>query len=263
MREGVDWQAVNPPLVNSVEFTQGVQDLQTISALQSDLEGDGMPPVPIVAGKPAAMRIYMSEVEETTVYEVEATGDVNGSRFVQLDPGCTPAERRAHEGNCRSVDFMFTPPDGDWDVTLKVRLQQDSEVLEEHDFNLTSVETVPLDNRAGDGVRSRTQSDTGLWGCGSLFNFVQNLEFLRATFPGDVLVAGPSSTVYADTDEIPAEGDWWDVIGGNVRALWTADGGLDNLITSAWSGRRRTLGQRVASPTLRKRRCRKNGPATR
>ena len=92
VREGVDWQAVNPPLVNRVEFTQGVQDLQTVSALQSDLEGDGMPPVPIVAGKPAAMRIYMSEVEETTVYEVEATGDVNGSRFVQLDPGCTPAD---------------------------------------------------------------------------------------------------------------------------------------------------------------------------
>ena len=124
---------------------------------------------------------------------------------------------------------MFTPPTGDWDVTLKVRLQQDSEVLEEHEFNLTSVETVPLIIKPVTVCDHVVNPTTGLWGCGSLFNFVQNLEFLRATFPGEVLVAGSSSTVYADTDEVPAEGDWWDVIGGNVRALWTADGGFDNL----------------------------------
>jgi len=216
-------------VIHSVEFTQGTQELQTVGDLKADLEGDGTPPVPIVAGKPAVMRVYFGEVQETAVYEVEATGDVSGSRFVQLAPGCTPAQRRSGENAfCTSLDFAFMPPAGDWSTTLKVRRQQDSQVLEELEFNLTSVETVPLVLKPVT-VCDHVDPNTGLWNCGSLFNFVNLLPFLRATFPGEVVVAGASSTVYVDTGEIPANGDWWNLVTDRVKALWTADGAIEDL----------------------------------
>ncbi|HUF53894.1 MAG TPA: hypothetical protein VMR52_09005 [Dehalococcoidia bacterium] len=223
------WQPLVPPVVSSVEFTQGIQVLQPLSALQSDLQGDGQPPVPIVAGKPTAMRIYFSEVEQTTVYEVEVTGDVNGSRFISLTPGCTAGQRRTGENNCRSMDFTFTPPAGDWSATLKVRLQQDSQVLEEHEFNLTSVQTHPLILKPVTVCDHLLNAQTGVWNCGSLFDFVDLLPYLRATFPGEVIVAGASSTIYVDTDEVADPAEWWQLVGDNVRALWTADGAFDNL----------------------------------
>ena len=242
-----DWGTGEPKLVHSVEFTQEIQELQALGALETNPDdtssrhaseqptlhdtgaGNDELPVPIVAGKPAFMRIYMSEVDATAVYELEASGDVNGSRFVQLEPGCTPEQRRTEEGTCKSVDFAFTPPPGPWSVTLKVRRQQDSEVLEEHEFDLSSVGTVPLVLKPVIVCDHLANPVDGLWDCGSLFNFVQELEFLRATFPGEVSVAGQSSSVYADTGEVPPEGDWWSLIGDNIRTLWTSDGAFDNL----------------------------------
>ncbi len=222
---GLDWQPI--PQV-AVEFTQGIQELQAVSVLKADLAGDGAPPVPLVAGKPAAMRVYFNDVEATTVYEVEATGDVNGSRFVELTPGCTAAQRRSGENGCQSLDFSFTPPEGDWSTTLKIRRQQDSQVLEEHEFNLTSVETVPLILKPVT-VCDRVDPNTGVWTCGSLFDFVNLLPFLRAIFPGEVSVAGSSATIYVDTGEVPPDADWWEVVTDHVKALWTADGAFNNV----------------------------------
>ena len=217
-------------IVDSVEFTQAIQELQSISGLKSDLSSGGTPPVPIVAGKPAAMRIYMAEVDQTTVYEIEASGDVNGSRFVSLTPGCTPEQRRKEENNCRSVDFFFTPPSGDWSTTLKVRRQQDSQVLEEHEFNLTSAETVPLFVKpvpVCDDIVSPGPPAT--WMCGSLFDFANGLEYLRKIFPGEVFLTGSNAHVFTDTAEVPQNADWWQVVGDQVRSLWTAESGLDNV----------------------------------
>ena len=222
-----DWGPA--PVVQAVEFTQGTQEYQTIGALQADLEGDGQPLVAIVEGKPAVMRIYMSEVQQTRVYEVEATGDVHGSRFVQLDPGCTPVQRRRGDDNCKSVDFYFEPPPGDWSTTIRVRRQQDSQVLEEHVFHLTSTENYPLIIKPVPVCDHLLNPAPGLWQCGSLFEFVNLLPLLRAAFPGEVQIAGADSSVFLDTDAVPQGSDWWQIAGADVRSIWQAGGAFDNL----------------------------------
>ena len=64
--------AADPPTSSQgVEFTQGIQELQTVFELQSDLAGDNQPPVPIVAGKPLAMRIYFGEVASPQSFTAE------------------------------------------------------------------------------------------------------------------------------------------------------------------------------------------------
>jgi hypothetical protein len=135
-----DW--VGSSVVHGVEFTQAIQSLQAIGGLQSDLAGDGKPPVPIVAGKPAAMRVYFDEVEQSTTYTVELSGEFEGTEQVTLVPGCTPELQREQDNDCDSVDFYFTPPAGQWEVKLEVK--EAGTVIEEHEFNLTSVDTAPL-----------------------------------------------------------------------------------------------------------------------
>ena len=79
-----DWQP-RPGVVHSVEFTQAIQDWQALAELKTDLEDDGEPPVPIVAGKPAAMRVYFHEIEQSISYDVEVSGVVQDEVRVNHD----------------------------------------------------------------------------------------------------------------------------------------------------------------------------------
>ena len=106
--------------LNSMEFTQAIQVLQSLEELQADLEGDGEPPVPMVSGKPAVMRVYFNEVSESTNFRVDVTGVTSGTRNVTLVPGCTPQKQRLQQDGCTSADFGFTPPIGSWTVEVSV-----------------------------------------------------------------------------------------------------------------------------------------------
>ncbi|HUF53830.1 MAG TPA: hypothetical protein VMR52_08665 [Dehalococcoidia bacterium] len=132
-----DWRPL-PSIVHGVEFTQAIQQLQSLSALQSDLQSDGKPPVPMIEGKSAAMRIYFAEVDQATDYSVEVSGAFSDNEIVNLTPGCTPTQRRAQTGGCSSVDFFFTPPTGNWSVRLVVKDILNQVVLDE-EFDLTSL----------------------------------------------------------------------------------------------------------------------------
>lgn len=135
------WQPV--PGVQ-VEFTQAIQQLQTVPLLKADLEDDGAPPVPIVAGKAAVMRVYMGEVQETKSYHMDVSGEVSGSDDVTVDPGCTVQDRREGAPGCPSLDYYFTPPPGNWTVHLAVTDDADSSVLVDQTFTFTSVDTPSL-----------------------------------------------------------------------------------------------------------------------
>jgi hypothetical protein len=124
-----------------VEFTQAIQQLQTLAELKTDLDDDGAPPVPIVAGKAAVMRVYMGEVQETKSYHVEVSGEVSGSDDVTVDPGCTVQERREGGPGCPSLDYYFTPPPGNWTTHLVVTDNADSGVVVDQTFTITSVDT--------------------------------------------------------------------------------------------------------------------------
>jgi hypothetical protein len=132
-----DWQ---PTPEIKVEFTQGIQELQSVGELLEDLAGDGKPPVALVAEKPAAMRIYFAEVDATTNFTVEVTGEFTDSEAVTLAPGCQPIDRRRQDAGCTSVDFFFTPPEDQWSVRVVVKDFGGTVVFDE-EFRLTSVDT--------------------------------------------------------------------------------------------------------------------------
>jgi TolB protein len=134
-----DWGPAPPPL--QVEFTQGIQQLQTIGELQASLAGNGQPPVPIVAGKAAVMRVYLADVDQTTNYHLEVTGEVSKSEDVTITPGCTPKDRRIAKAGCPSQDYYFTPPAGDWSVRLEVTDRSDGRVVLDETFDFASVDT--------------------------------------------------------------------------------------------------------------------------
>jgi Tol biopolymer transport system component len=106
----------------SIELTQAIQVWQTVGALKAELADDlangrpPQPPVPIVAGKPAVLRVYPNQVSELTDVTVEVSGVVTASEAMTLNPACTPENRRRGDvvggTTCLSAGFYFVPPVG-------------------------------------------------------------------------------------------------------------------------------------------------------
>jgi hypothetical protein len=212
----LDWQ---PVPATKVEFTQAIQELQSISQLQDDLKGDGKPPVPIVAGKPAAMRVLFDEVDAAVTYRVEVSGEFTEDETVTLTPGCTQEERRKQEAGCKSVDFYFTPPEDNWSVTLKVK--EAGTVVEEHEFNLTSEKTDAIVLKAVDVCHARATL-LGPWTCQSANSLVALASHLRKVAPTDSVsvVLGGHQVRRRVSDYVNA-GDWMDDAIDDIDALYT------------------------------------------
>lgn len=196
-----DWQ----PLAGiQVEFTQAIQDLQSTVELKADIEVDGEPPVPIVEGKPLAMRVYLPETEQAKDYTLEVTGAVNQTKHVTHPAGCTVADQRRQNLGCSSVDFFFTPPQGQWSVNVVVKDFSGS-VIEEEEFRLTSLDTpglvvkyLPICVKLAPGAQATCPSssvDTAAGLMRKLFPVAEDeLRYSRLPIPGMVLAA-PLSTV--------------------------------------------------------------------
>jgi Tol biopolymer transport system component len=115
----------------SIELTQAIQVWQTVGALKAELADDlangrpPQPPVPIVAGKPAVLRVYPNQVSELTDVTVEVSGVVTASEAMTLNPACTPENRRRGDvvggTACLSAGFYFVPPVGDWSATVTLK----------------------------------------------------------------------------------------------------------------------------------------------
>lgn len=145
--------------IDTVEITQAIQEIQDLDELQADLADDREPPVPLVRGKPAALRIYFREVQTPSTVRVAATLD--GGRQVRrfrLQPGCTRDEMRLQANGCQSADFYFTPRSSRFEVELEVQ-NSDGVVIEEHTLPLRTRAAEPIvlgavrlcDTRDGDG----------------------------------------------------------------------------------------------------------------
>ncbi|OAI41064.1 hypothetical protein AYO38_04650 [bacterium SCGC AG-212-C10] len=203
--------------IDSVEFTQAIQQLQTLDALKADLLADGRPPVPMVAGKPAAMRVYLEQTEEPlTQFQVELSGVQSQTITTIVNNTCTPEDRRRQENGCASVDFYFTPPLGSWTATLRLR-DSVGDLLEEHQFGLQSVESDAL------VLRAIEVCDQG--GCGNPAELYQHLPYLRQVMPThdvqlDTLYRTMNVTLTppADPDDVP-EG-WSDAVDQANALFW-------------------------------------------
>jgi hypothetical protein len=129
--------------IAAVEFTQVIQQYQTLSDLQASLTTNDEPPVPMVTGKPAAMRVYFTTINDATSVTVTATGAVAGTQTLSLTPNCQPTDARAHNSGCPSMDFYFTPPTGAWTTTLTLTDDFGNQ-LEQETFSITSRDTYAI-----------------------------------------------------------------------------------------------------------------------
>lgn len=203
--------------VDSVEMTQAIQQWQSIADLKADLQGDREPPVPLVAGKPAVMRVYMQQIGSVTPVTVEVSGAINASRVVALQPQCTVEKQRLRQDGCVAADFYFTPTAGNFDLTVQVR-DATNAITEVHQLPLTARETNALKLKAVSVCDD--QDGNGNWLCGAASVLANSAGVLRKIAPTrSVTVETTSSQVrlltsaYADIDA------WWDATTAEIANL--------------------------------------------
>lgn len=204
--------------VDTVEFTQAIQEIQDLDDLKADLR-DGEPPVPLVRDKPAVMRVYFQEVQAVTMHRVEATfAGARESQSVTLQPGCDRTEQRQQSNGCASADFYFTPSAASVAVELKVTDSSGTE-LERHTFNLRPRRAEPL--VLGAVKVCDSQNANGVWQCAE--NYRQRLgqlvPLLRKLAPtASVEVEDTGETVRWAAD---AEGSLnsWSELASEIDAL--------------------------------------------
>jgi Tol biopolymer transport system component len=199
------WQPVRP-VIAGVEFTQGIQELQTVFELRSDLAGDDQPPVPIVAGKPAVARVYFGEVNTTQSFSINFDGMQDTAT---ISSACTPEKRREQEGGCFARDFYFTPPSGTWSKRLIVRDFADKVVFDET-FTIKSIETDDLILKAVSVCDTKGPGIFDPWECQDPAQLMPIVSTLRKVLPTtSVNVALPGTQIRRDTADFATEGDWW------------------------------------------------------
>lgn len=203
--------------IDTVEFTQAIQEIQDLDELKADLAGDGEPPVPLVRGKPAALRVYFSELQTASTVTVEANLDgQRTSKSVRLQPNCDREEQRLQAAGCQSVDLYFTPRSPRFDAEVTVRNQQGT-VIERHELPLRTRDTEPIVLFA---VRvCDTRNAAGTWQCAN--NYASRLTGLvtplRKMAPTDrVVVLDSRQTVQREIDtngdgniSMDEGGIWW------------------------------------------------------
>lgn len=148
------------PVIDSVEITQAIQQYQTLSDLKATLTSTGEPPVPVIANKPAALRLYFSQVQNATPVTVNLSGVSTDSQSITLQPNCTDLNQRSSTNGCQSLDFYFTPPSGAWSATLDV-VDGNGNTVQEEVLNVNSRATDSLWLRAVSVCD--TQDASGNW----------------------------------------------------------------------------------------------------
>ncbi len=175
-------------LVHSVEFTQAIQTFQPLDELQSMLDNTGEPPVPMIAGKPGTMRVYLRQLTDSATVDFEVDGlevDFVSIATASTRAGCTPKDRRRRDRNCDSVDFDFgNPPQGPWTTTLTI-LTPAGDVFERHRFRQVTrtAKTLVLDAASV----CHDLDAQGNWICGD--------EKLLKTLTGQLRAIAPTHNV--------------------------------------------------------------------
>lgn len=133
--------------IGAIEFTQAIQQFQTLDDLKASLASSSEPPVPMISNKLAVMRIYFSQVTDASTVTLNVTGQVSGSQTLALQPGCAPKDARTHNNGCPSMDFYFIPPSGKWSVDLVLN-DSNGNQLQHETLNLKSRDTKSINLNA-------------------------------------------------------------------------------------------------------------------
>jgi Tol biopolymer transport system component len=208
------WQPAPDRFVHSIEFTQAIQELQSVPSLKAGLEDDGQPPVNLVAGKPTAMRIYFNELDAETSFIVDTNLSSMDVLTVQY-AGCDPEETRRREDICEAPEVHFLPPEGEWtaEVTIKAA---NGEVLEEHEFEFNTPESQALVLVA---IAVCDELESGNWWCGDTTRVASNATLLRMMAPtDDVRVIVSPHTIRREWDGTVGSA-WFDAVHQDLENL--------------------------------------------
>lgn len=229
--------------IAAVEMTQVIQQYQDLKDLKTSLTARREPPVPVVAGKPGVLRIYMERVGGVTDVTVKLTGVVSQTKALSLQPQCSPEQQRRQVNGCRSIDFYFTPPEGNWDITVDV-LDGNGNVVEKHNLPFKSRKTKTLALKA---VSICDATDAGgNWLCAPANALTNDLSLLRKIAPTNSVTAQvTNSVVRRDVASFADIGDWWPAAISDVNNLY---GLFDTL--SDLPGNRRTTYYGMIRPEL-------------
>lgn len=173
------------PPIAAVEVTQAIQQFQLLANLKASLAASNEPPVPIISGKPAVLRIYFNEVQNVTLYTIQATGAVNATKALPVAPNCDPTFERGSIDACRSMDFYFTPPPDAWNVNLSVT-DSNGNIVEQELLNFVSRDTQPL-HIIGASVCDSMDAN-GNWLCGSPTDLIGKEALLSRMAPTNSVI---------------------------------------------------------------------------
>jgi hypothetical protein len=214
-----------PIEVDSIELTQAIQQWQTLEDLTADLQQGREPPVPIIAGKPAVLRVYMEPVTTVTPINVETSGAVVGSMKYWLQPNCTVEQQRLKTAGCTSPNFYFIPPPGDFDITIT--LTDGVNEIASHNLPLTARTTNALKLKA---VRvCDEKAPDGTWLCGDPWVLATRTGLLRKIVPTatvSVEVTPSWMTTHIDTSKYAPDNYsvWWTDVVDEVASKYTIYG---------------------------------------
>jgi uncharacterized repeat protein (TIGR03803 family) len=225
-----------PDPIAAVEFTQAIQQYQAIGDLITSLNSTGGPPVPMIAGKPAEMRVYFAEVTAATTVTLEVSGQVNQTQTLSLQPGCLPPDQRAHNNGCPSMDFYFIPPQGTWAVVLSLNDATGSQ-LEQQTLSVTSRTTASI------YLKGTIACDLNpLKGklCGDPAALLSQTWMASLLMPtASVTAAATGNTVQENVHTVgPYAFDFpaWDFsIAHQAHALYTASDALSDFTSNQWT----------------------------
>lgn len=229
--------------IDSVEMTQAIQQFQSLADLKTSLSANNEPPVPIIAGKPGVMRVYLTPLPPSVAIAsvnltIPGVNVLNPTQLSSLPPGCTSQSQRYQSNPCFSTDFYFTPPTGPWTATLKVSDPQTGTVSEQEVLNFVSRQTQPLRLRAVSVCDSDTSFlcalGVNLLGQTSFFEKIAPLppanvsidvtnEFVRPAVPDC-----PDPTDLQNCNGL----DWWETTVAYVNRLYTDGDAASDLLNN-------------------------------
>jgi hypothetical protein len=197
--------------IDSAELTQAIQQWQSIDDLKADLQQDREPPVPIIAGKEAVLRVYLPYLPAVTPVTVEFSGPKTESINVSSQPQCTVEKQRLKLDGCESADFYFTPTEGNFDITVKMKVKvNDSEIRE------TDSQTLQFKARKTNSLTLKAVSicdnkmGVNTWLCAQASDLMGLKGVLRKIAPtANVNVVPTLHTVQLSTSSFPSVDDWW------------------------------------------------------
>jgi len=218
-------------VMESVEVTQAIQQYQTLDDLKTSLRQTHDPPVPIVSGKPAALRVYLKPFAHATKLQILLSNVANQAKTQTFSPNCSADNQRLRKNGCFSSDFYFTPQAGNWTAHLDV-LDSRGTVVEGHDLAMRSWDT--------DSVLVRTASVCdgnagGHWQCQKASSLSGGmLDLLKKILPTEQVNRQVTNrTVRRDLAlyfDGPSYASWWADVNTDLSAMY---GGADQAADAA------------------------------